>query len=92
MQQVYAMNDELDPVQPAPNYPGQILELQAKLNFAHCELGRWRKDYDRLQRKTNALEKIAELCWEEMNHGFDLPSEVFEAVEKYYGAKNCPST
>lgn len=33
------------------------------------------------------LLKIAALCWEEMEHGLDLPSDVFDAVEKYYERK-----
>ncbi len=38
--------------------------------------------------KENAkLRRIAKLCWEEMNHGLDLPSDVFDAVEKYYAWK-----
>lgn len=41
-----------------------------------------------------ALRKIADLCKEEIEHGFDLPSELFDRTEaywkKYRAPKVCP--
>lgn len=37
------------------------------------------------ERELKELRNIAALCKEEIDHGFDLPSEVFDAVERYYG-------
>ena len=36
------------------------------------------------QRKS---ERVVELCWDEMEHGFDLPSDIFEAVDAIKSAE-----
>lgn len=39
-----------------------------------------------LEAELEQLRKIAKLCRREMEHGFDLPSDVFDEVEVYYEA------
>lgn len=43
-----------------------------------------RAQLEHLAADRNELRKIAELCKEEIDHGFDLSSDVFDAVEVYY--------
>lgn len=37
-----------------------------------------------LMKEVGELRRIAAMCKQEIDHGFDLPSEVFESVETYY--------
>ena len=45
------------------------------------------KKFQTLEQENSKLREIAKLCLDEMNDGFDLPSDVFDAVNKYYAWK-----
>lgn len=55
----------------------QLAAVTAERDEAQAQL-------EHLAADRNELRKIAELCKEEIDHGFDLSSDVFDAVEVYY--------
>lgn len=62
---------------------------------AACEGDRTtREAFRRIRRELKVLRKIVDLCKEEIEHGFDLPSEVFDLTEAYWqtyrAPKDCP--
>ena len=50
--------------------------------------------FHRIRRELAVFRKIVDLCKEEIEHGFDLPSEVFDLTEAYWqtyrAPKDCP--
>lgn len=52
----------------------------------------WTAKFKALSKEVSALRRIASLCKEEIDHGFDLPSEVFDATEYYYAKYGRPAT
>lgn len=43
-----------------------------------------RQAFHTIRRELMALRKIADLCKEEIEHGLDLPSDVFDLTESYW--------
>lgn len=61
--------------------------LAAERELDSCNAAELREYIGKLEAKLKPLEHIAALCFKEMNYGLHVPSEVFEAVEKYYEEK-----
>lgn len=61
--------------------------LKAELEQAKQDVEHFSLSHKRLaEAELEQLRKIAKLCRREMEHGFDLPSDVFDEVEVYYEA------
>jgi len=43
-----------------------------------------RHAFSTIRRELMTLRKLAQRCKEEIDHGFDLPSEVFDLTEAFY--------